>query len=68
MCRAQVACGKGTVALSVAVLTPNGRKEYGNCVDRDLSAQRANAGVPSRDVSCTSEKDGNAVVTDCKGK
>ena len=66
VCRAEVACGKGTWSYNVSALNPDVRRQHEACIDRQLSAQKASMGVKTREVSCTSYKDGDETKTDCR--
>jgi hypothetical protein len=73
MCRAESECKNTTAAFFGALGAGISGKQnkaaeaYDTCVKRNLSAQKANMGVePSREVSCTSKKDGNETKTVCE--
>lgn len=66
-CRAEITCGKGSVRLGLAAFfggmgsgmnhtRDSSMDNYHNCVDREMSAQMANAGIQDNSVKCVSEK------------
>lgn len=66
-CRAETACGKGTFGhVFGSILSgmgsglshqPNAaRNNYDSCIDRNIAAQKANAGLPDTTVRCKTRK------------
>lgn len=76
-CRAEKACGKGNPLTAIGMLLggagagANGGRNtaadsYNSCIDRSLSAQRANIGLPDNTVHCTSTQVAqDQIKTDC---
>lgn len=67
VCRAEAACGRGTARNFFATLLGgmgsgmsgqrNGAVDvYDQCVDRNLRAQKLNAGIPDNSVRCKSRR------------
>jgi hypothetical protein len=77
-CRAEVACGKGKFSTALAMIlggmgagaSGSSRNQasdnYDTCVARNLSAQKANAGLQDNTQHCTSRRVADdRVETDC---
>ncbi len=67
VCRAEVACGRGTGARAAALFfggmgsglaggRNEGKDSYNRCIDRQLSAQRYAAGIEDKTVRCSTRR------------
>ena len=63
LCRAEAACGKGSAGNIIGTIFGNvgggensAVRNYNNCIDRNLIAQRINSGVQSTSVRCVSTR------------
>ena len=76
-CRAEVDCGSGSFSTGLGMMISgmgagmNGQRNlavdnYNSCVERNLSAQKANSGAPDTTGHCVSRKISNdEIQTEC---
>lgn len=78
-CRAEAACGKGKASTAIGMMlggfnaNKNARNgavdQYNSCISRNLSAQKANAGIRDNSMRCESRQlADDSFQTQCHGE